>query len=103
MAFDYPNTTTVTDVPEFIEYANYLSDGYVGIMILIVVGFVAYFTTKTFAYDKSLGFAGFITLIVAIFLRLLNWINDSILQIVIILFVGVVIMLMWARGKDETT
>ena len=101
MSFDYPNTTSVTNVPDLINYANYLSGGYLGVIILIVVGFVAFLSAKAFSYDRSLGFAGFMVLITAIFMRMMSWISDTILEIVIIMFIGIVLMLIWLRGREE--
>ena len=87
------------------EYANELTKGdgetgLLGIAILIVVGFVTFLSTKGYSADRSLGYTGFLCLIVAILLRFLNLINDAIMVIVLVGFIGVLIFLMSERNKE---
>lgn len=95
----------ITSIYELVKYGNGLTGGdnatgMFGVAILIIVGFVSLLSTKRFPIDKSLGFTGFLCLIIAIFLRFLNLINDTIMVIVLVIFVGIVIFIMMERNRE---
>ncbi len=98
--FNYP-PENMTSIMPFITYANTLVNGLLGVAILIIVGFVAFFSTKNYSTDRALGFAGFLILIVGLFLRFLSLINDSILLIVIVLFILSLIFLIRERNVES--
>lgn len=102
--FNYPDNN-ITGLVSLMEYVNELTKGdgetgIFGVAILIVVAFVTFLSTKGYSADKSLGYTGFLCLIVAILLRFLNLISDAIMIIVLVLFVGVIIFLMIERNKE---
>ena len=104
MVFDSPDNN-ITGLLALFEYANEMTKGdgetgILGIAILIVVGFVTFLSTKGYSADRSLGYTGFLCLIVAILLRFLNLITDTIMVIVLVGFVGVIIFLMSERNKE---
>ena len=99
--FNYPNESMNGIIPLML-YTNELVNGFLGVGMLIMIGFVAFFSTKNFSTDRALGFASFLTVISAIFLRYLELINDSILFIVIVIFIGSVIFLIRERGTEES-
>jgi len=74
---------------------------YLGIGILMMVGFVAFLTTKNYSTERSLGFSTFLSLVTAIFLRVLGFINDWILTVVSICFALALILLWRERGVEE--
>lgn len=95
----------MTGLIGLLQYANELTKGdgetgIFGIAILIVVAFVSFLSTKGYSADRSLGFTGFLCLIVAIFLRFLGLINDMIMVITVVLFIGVLIFLMSERNRE---
>jgi len=69
--------------------------------MLIIIGFVSFLATKAYSFERALGFSAFLTLVSALFLRFLELINDAILLIVIVIFIGSVILLMRERGVEE--
>lgn len=96
----YPNES-IQGLIGFIQYTNGLVGGWLGPAMLIVIGFVAFITTKNYSTDRALGFASFLTLISGIFLRFLNLINDSVLFTVIVIFIISLIFLIRERGTEE--
>lgn len=99
--FNYPNNS-IQGIITFMQATNEMVGGLLGVGMLIMIGFVAFFSTKHYSTDRALGFSLFLTLISAIFLRFLGLINDAILFLVIILFIGAVIFLIRERGTEET-
>jgi len=105
--FAYPDNN-ITGVVSFLQYVNDLTasptvgdTGFLGVIMLIIIGFVAFLSTKAYSFDRAFGFAGFITLITAIFLRFLNLINDIIFFFVIVMFLGSVVLLLRERNVEE--
>ena len=103
--FPTPDNNISIGLVGLLQYANDMTKGdgetgIFGIAILIIVAFVTFLSTKGFSADKSLGFTGFLCLIVAILLRFLNLINDAVMIIVLVLFVGVLIFLMSERNRE---
>ncbi|MBA7490713.1 hypothetical protein ES702_01256 [subsurface metagenome] len=98
--FDYPNNS-IQGIVSFMQYTNGLVGGLLGPGMLIMIGFVAFFSTKHYSTDRAMGFATFLTLISAIFLRFLELINDAILFLVIVIFIGSLIFLIRERGTEE--
>lgn len=98
--FDYPDNN-ITGIVDFLKYTNTLADGWLGAAILIIVGMVSFLATKSYTSERALGFASFLTLISAIFLRFLDLINDWILAFTIIFFIGSVLFLMRERDVEE--
>ncbi len=98
--FDYP-PNNLTNVVVLFTYINSLVNGFLGVAILLIVGLVAFLSTKAFTTEQSLGFSSFLTLITAIFLRFLNLITDFILYIVVVIFVLSVIFLMRQKNVEN--
>ena len=95
----------MTGLVGLLQYANELTvgdgeTGIFGIVILIMVAFVTFLSTKGYSADRSLGFTGFLCLIVAILLRFLNLINDAVMVITVVLFIGTIIFLIIERDKE---
>lgn len=97
--FDYP-PENMTSILDLFSHANVLTNGVLGIGILVVIAVISIIATKSLSTEKSFGFAGFLTLIVAILLRFMDLINDSVLYIVIIAFVGCMIWLFTSREQE---
>lgn len=100
MSQPFPMPENMTSVLDLFSHANVLTDGFLGTGILIVVAIIAFITTKAFSTDKALGFAGFLSLLVAILLRFMSLINDTVLYITIIAFVGVLIWIYSMREQE---
>ncbi|GAF88081.1 unnamed protein product [marine sediment metagenome] len=102
--FPYPDNN-ITGIVTFLQYVNGLTvvgnTSFLGAGMLIIIGFVSFLSTKSYRSDKAFGFAGFITLISAIFLRFMELINDAILVIVIVIFIISVVFLMRERNVEE--
>jgi hypothetical protein len=95
--FPYPGEN-MTSVFSLFSYANALTDNFLGVGILITIAIISIIVTKGFSSDKAFGFAGFLCIIVAILLRFMSLINDAVLYITIIAFVGIVI---WINSMRE--
>lgn len=105
VVFPSPDNNISIGLVGLLQYANDMTKGdgetgIFGIAILIVVAFVTFLSTKGYSYDRALGFTGFLCLIVAILLRFLNLINDAVMIITLVLFVGVIIVLMFERNRE---
>lgn len=107
MSQPFPNVPdNVTGVVDLIRHASVLVDtnapiqGLFGLGILIVIGIVAFITSKTFATDKALAFSGFLTLLSAILLRFMGLISDGIMYAFVIIFTAIVIFL-WKSRQEE--
>jgi len=90
----------MTGIFDLFGYANTLTDGFLGTGILIAVAVVAFLTTKMFSTEKAFGFAGFLSLLVAILLRFMDLISDTVLYITIIAFVGILVWLYSMREQE---
>ena len=101
--FEYPGEggRSITDIIQFMQYVNTLCEGMLGIGMLIVIFFVAFLSTKTWSFDRSLGFSSFLTLISAVFLRFMSVINDVILFLTIAIFLVAILVLMRERNVEQ--
>lgn len=101
--FEYPSN--ITSMVKFLEYINTLTEvrgvGFLGVGMLIIIGFVSFLATKAYSFERALGFSTFLTLISAILLRFMNLINDAILFFVSVIFIISIIMLMRERNVEE--
>jgi len=97
--FPYPGDMNTTI--DFISLANAYTDGFLGTGILIIIGFVAFFSTKAYSTDRAFGFAAFMTLLSAILLRFLDMISDTILLITFSMFILAVVFLIRERSVNE--
>lgn len=102
--FAYPDLN-ITGIVTFLQYVNSLTvvggTGFLGVGMLIIIGFVSFLATKAYSFERALGFSAFLTLISAIFLRFLELINDVVLFLVIVLFICSIILLMRERNVEE--
>ena len=102
--FPYPDNN-LSSLFGFMQYANTLvsPDGFawLGVMILVIVYFVSFLSTKNFSTERAFGFSTFLGFIVALLLRFLGLINDNIFAISVILLVISIIMLMRERNVEE--
>lgn len=96
----------MTSLVEFIQYTNSLvsigETGLIGVAILIIVGFVSFLASKSYTFERASGYASFLTLITAIFLRFLELINDAVLFLVIVIFIGSLALLVRERSVEES-
>jgi hypothetical protein len=98
MAFEYPGG--MTSVIDLIKYADGLLGGFFGVGLLIVIGVVAFISSKSYSSEKALGFAGFLTLLSAIILRFMVLIDDIVLYFVVVMFVGIIIWMSVSRNQE---
>lgn len=78
------DNSTITDL--FVT-ANAYSENWLGISLLMIIFFILLIRMREFPLEKSFAAASFITMILAIFLRLLGLVNDLIMGASIILLV----------------
>ena len=97
--FPYPGEMNSTI--DLLSMANAYTKGFLGTGILIIIGFVAFFSTKAYSTDRAFGFAAFMTLLSAILLRFLDMISDTILLLSFSLFVLSVVFLIRERSVNE--
>ena len=103
--FDSPDNN-ITGLVGLFQYVNTLTKGdsetgLLGIAILIMVAFVTFLSTKGYSADRAFGYTSFLCLIVAILLRFIGLINDAVMIIVLILFIGGLIFLIRERNSEE--
>lgn len=96
----FTNGTAFAGLTEVFGYVNYLTNGVLGIAILLIVGFISFISTKNYSWDRSLAFTSFITMIVAIMLRFLDLIGDKLLTFCAILM-GVSLVILIAERDAE--
>lgn len=99
LPFDYP-PENMTSILDLFSHANTLTDNFLGTGILIAVAVISFMAAKAFSTDKAFGFAGFLSLLVAILLRFMSLINDTVLYITIVAFVGIMIWVYSMREQE---
>ena len=97
--FPYPGD--MNNTIDLLNLVNVYTKGQLGTGILIIIGFVAFFSTKNYSTDRAFGFAAFMTLLSAILLRFLEMISDGILFLSIAMFVLAVVFLIRERSVNE--
>jgi len=98
--FIYPDEK-ITDFLSFVRYIDYLTSGYLGIGILIIVGSISFLSTKSYTYERSLGFTSLIIFVSSIFLRMINLISNQVFYICIAILILSGILLVRERGTEE--
>ena len=99
MTFEYPTNLTDMGFVSLFTYANSVTEGFFGLLVLITIFFVFFLSTKPFyTTPKSLGFASFATLISGIIFRILGLVNDPVL-IGTILVCASGLVWMWIEGS----
>lgn len=92
------NLTIATDSTGlfgFMDAANTISGGLFGNLILLVVFIIMVAAWRNYEPKRSFAAASFITAILAIFLRLLQWIPDATLFMTFIIAGVSFVLLMW--------
>lgn len=98
---------TVNDSSLFglIDKINSFTDvgqgGVFGLMILLVVGGGLFLMMKGYGNERALSVSLLVTSIIGVFLRLFQWIGDSIFYICLILFVVSIIFMIKDSEKYE--
>jgi len=91
--YNLTNLTDANNLFEFFRAGNQLSEGYLGLMLLIGTWLVFFFSFK--GYDTKRAFAGtsFITAVAAILLRLMQFISNEVMFMSFIL-VGISVVML---------
>lgn len=97
--FPYPGD--MNNTIDLLNLVNVYTQNQLGTGILIIIGFVAFFSTKSFSTDRAFGFAAFMTLLSAIFLKFLDMISDMILFLAIAMFVLAIVFLIRERSVEN--
>jgi uncharacterized membrane protein len=96
----FTNSSAYAGLTEIFNYVNYLTNGALGVSILLVVGIITFISTKNYSWDRSFAFSSFITLIVAILLRFLTLIGDVLLAFCAIMTALSLIILIAERDSE---
>jgi uncharacterized membrane protein len=96
----YTNGSISSALTQIFNYVNYLTNGALGVSILIIVGFIGFISTKNYSFDRSFAFSSFITLIVAILLRFTNLIGDALLAFCAVLTAISLVILIAERDSE---
>jgi len=100
--FEYPaSERNITSLVQLMSYTNELVDGWLGAIILLVIGMVAFLSTKSYSYERAFGFSAFLVVICAILLRFMDLINDAVLLVSIVALIGAILILMKERSVEE--
>ena len=100
--YDLTGIVNQTDLPKLAEATNTILHGYYfGIFTLLIVALVCfvYMVGKRYSIATSLSASGWLVAILALFLRPLNLINNTIFWISIFLLPACVLLLWWG-GRD---
>ena len=102
--FAYPDNN-LSNIVDFIRYTDSTTalggSGLLGGTMLMIIGIVAFMSTKAYSSDRAFGFASFLVFICAIFFRFMNLIGDGVLVVTIILMAASILLLM--KERDEET
>lgn len=86
MPTNYTMPTNITGFASLGEYANVVTNNLFGIMILVAIAVMIFILLNIrFTNRDSVAVAGFITALLGILMRFINWINDLTLYSVIAL------------------
>ena len=97
----FPYTGDMNSTIDLLSLVNAYTKGQLGLGILIIIGFVSFFSTKAYSTDRAFGFAAFMTLLSAILLRFMDMISDGILFLTIAMFVLAIVFLIRERSVNE--
>ena len=100
LPFAYPSGN-VTSITNLLPYLNSVTTGYFGVGILLCVFLITFVTGKSFSAEKALSFSGFLTMIVAVLLRMMSLITDGVLTFVVIMFCAITLW-MWMQRQQES-
>ena len=88
--FTFP--TNMTEVVDILPLASDITGGFLGILILILLGAVTFMVTSTFSPKQGFVATGFVVTIASFFLWLLELISTDILWIMVAFFVVLIVM-----------
>ncbi len=97
--FGYP--TNITDFTGIINYSNTISEGFLGVGILLMTFVITFVLGKNYSTDKALGFSGFITFLIGLLLRASGLINNTTMNILIFMIVGIIVYVWFLSKKEE--
>ncbi len=100
MAINYSYPNNITGFMDFLNYTNNMTSGFLGIGILIIVFFVSFLSTKSYTYERAFAFASFLTMISALLLRFIGFIDNSVFSISVIILV-IAIFFLWKERSAE--
>lgn len=88
----YANVSNLTGLVDVFRYANTNTTGWFGILILLITFIIVFMSVKSrFTTSRTLSSASFITLIVAILLRVLTLIgNFPFIVCVMLVFISII-------------
>jgi len=98
MIFAQPNNLTY--IPEILTYANQVTNGSIGFVFLLVIGFGTFMLTSAFSLKGALAASVFITSIVSFFLFILGLISLGWLFITVLVFIIMIIFIATMKGGN---
>lgn len=101
MADLFPYPENITSMTKLFNHVNTITDNWFGPMILVIVAVIAFISTKSYSSGKAFGFAGFLTFIVAMLLRLLGLISNAILYFAIAFMIISAVGLFFSKEQSQ--
>jgi len=101
LPYNYPSEN-ISSILGLFDYVNELTEGFMGIGLLIVIGMVSFLSTRTFGNEKAFSFSVFILLLSAILLRFMNLIENKTFFVITIIFIFVLIWI-WFHREEESS
>jgi hypothetical protein len=95
--FPINETQIGTGIVGFLQYINSITQGALGLIIVVMVGLVSFLASKSGDSSDSFVYSTFFMMIVAVLLRFLSLINNYVLGAVLALF----IVAMWMLFTKE--
>jgi hypothetical protein len=97
--FDYPEN--MTGIMSLVEHANHLVGDMLGYGLLVVIGMVSFLSTKNYTWERSLSFSMFLVFISAIFLRMIDLLDNT--AMIIITLLAAVAGIFLLKERSETS
>lgn len=92
---NFSNGTQVVGVGTFLQYSNYVTDGWLGWGILTIIFMMSFMVGIAMSSRKALLSSSFITFVFSVYLLRLDMINP------VAIFVLIVLMIIGAIGSKE--
>lgn len=95
----YPSVTdqNVTGMLQLFNYANSVTNSWLGTGLLFAVWVISFMTMKQFRAEKAMAASMFMTSVLGVIMRMLGWVTD---KIVIICALGLAISVFWLFKRE---
>lgn len=93
---NYINSSNVTNYVQMLEYANRVSEGWFGVGIILSFFIIIFVASMAYGAKRAFVSSAFLTIILALLLRIMNVINNYIFIFASVVFF-IAMILMWQK------